>query len=509
MTTKIILGPPGTGKTDYLLRRVKEELANDIQPQEIGYFSYTKKATKEARDRAIVKFPHLDKKHFKYFRTLHSLAFQELGLSTKDVMRDINYKELSRLLGIRLKNTNSKSSDGLSIQDEPYSQIIDLARVRNVSLREQFQVSGHLEGGWLKLKYIADGIEEYKKERNLYEFTDMIVEFNRREECPELKVLIIDEAQDLAPIQWTMAKKLIAYANRTYVAGDDDQSIYRWAGVDPDDLINLEGERYILDQSWRVPRKIHDAATTLIKRVKNRIPKIWNSKSEEGVIQYHNTPFDSVNIAEGEWLVLGRDRYTLDRIETEMKTKGLFFARLYKGEAIPSVSQKRLNAINAWTDLTLRNKDLELERVRTIYHYLEVNKDVKHGFKTMPNASDDIMYSYELLQKEYGLLVPKDKIWHKVLDFPLSEKVYIISLLRRKVNLNHAPRITLSTIHGSKGGEADNVMLLTELPRVIDDNYYKNKDDERRVFYVGMTRAKKELHIVRSQTEREFKEIFH
>mgnify|MGYP003637835772 FL=1 len=171
--------------------------------------------------------------------------------------------------------------------------------------------------------------------------------------------------------------------------------------------------------------------------------------------------------------------------------------------------KKKLNAINAWTDLTLRNKDLELERVRTIYHYLHVNEDVKHGFKTMPNASDDIMYSYELLQNEYGLLVPKDKIWHKVLDFPLSEKVYIISLLRRKVNLNHAPRITLSTIHGSKGGEADNVMLLTELPRVIDDNYYKNKDDERRVFYVGMTRAKKELHIVRSQTEREFKEIFH
>ena len=111
MTTKIILGPPGTGKTEYLLRRVEEELANDIQPQEIGYFSYTKKAAKEARDRALVKFPHLDKKHFKYFRTLHSLAFQELGLSTKDVMRDLNYKELSQLLGIKLKNTNSRSTD--------------------------------------------------------------------------------------------------------------------------------------------------------------------------------------------------------------------------------------------------------------------------------------------------------------------------------------------------------------------------------------------------------------
>jgi superfamily I DNA/RNA helicase len=507
MTTKIILGPPGTGKTEYLLRRVEEELANDIQPQEIGYFSYTKKAAREARDRALIKFPHLDKKHFKYFRTLHSLAFQELGLSTKDVMRDVNYKELSQILGIKLKNTNSRSNDGLAIQDEPYSQIIDLARVRNVSLREQFNISGHLDGGWLKLKYIADGIEEYKKERNLFEFTDMIVRFNNQEICPELKVLIIDEAQDLAPIQWTMAKKLIAYAGKTYVAGDDDQSIYRWAGVDPDDLINLDGDRYILDQSWRVPRKIHDAATTLIKRVKNRIPKIWNSKSDEGVIKYHSTPFDT-NLHEGQWLVLGRDRYTLDRVENEMKAKGFFFSRLYNGESVPSVSRKRLNAINAWTDLTMRDKEIELDRVRTIYHYLEVNKQVKHGFKTMPNASDDILYTYDMLEKDFGLLVPKDKIWHKVLDFPLSEKVYIISLLRRKENLNHAPRITLSTIHGSKGGEADNVMLLTELPRVIDENYFQNKDDERRVFYVGMTRAKKELHIVRSQTEREFKEIF-
>ena len=191
-----------------------------------------------------------------------------------------------------------------------------------------------------------------------------------------------------------------------------------------------------------------------------------------------------------------------------MKARGFFFSRLWNGEKVPSVSKKRLSAINAWTDLTLRDKEIELDCVRTIYHYLDVKKQVKHGFKTMPNASDDILYTYDMLEKDFGLLVPKDKIWHRVLNFPLSDKVYIISLLRRKENLNRAPRITLSTIHGSKGGEADNVMLLTELPRVIDENYFKNKDDERRVFYVGMTRAKKELHIVRSQTEREFKELF-
>ena len=36
-----------------------------------------------------------------------------------------------------------------------------------------------------------------------------------------------------------------------------------------------------------------------------------------------------------------------------------------------------------------------------------------------------------------------------------------------------------------KGGEADNVMVLTDLPKKVDDNYFLQQDDERRVFYVG------------------------
>ena len=125
-----------------------------------------------------------------------------------------------------------------------------------------------------------------------------------------------------------------------------------------------------------------------------------------------------------------------------MRARGFFFSRLYNGESVPSVSRKRLNAINAWTDLTMRDKEIELDRVRTIYHYLEVNKQVKHGFKTMPNASDDILYTYDMLEKDFGLLVPKDKSWHKVLAVPLSDKVYIISLLSRNENLNREPGMT-------------------------------------------------------------------
>ena len=64
MPTKIILGPPGTGKTEYLLKRVEEELANGTYPNRIGYFAYTVKAADEARNRGMARFEELDKKIF-------------------------------------------------------------------------------------------------------------------------------------------------------------------------------------------------------------------------------------------------------------------------------------------------------------------------------------------------------------------------------------------------------------------------------------------------------------
>ena len=70
-------------------------------------------------------------------------------------------------------------------------------------------------------------------------------------------------------------------SDRSYVAGDDDQSIFKWAGASAEELIGLQGERFILDQSHRIPKKIHQAATSLIGRVKNRIPKLWKAKEDQ------------------------------------------------------------------------------------------------------------------------------------------------------------------------------------------------------------------------------------
>tara|TARA_R100000655_G_scaffold20635_2_gene42548 strand:- start:7254 stop:8840 length:1587 start_codon:yes stop_codon:yes gene_type:complete len=527
MTTKIILGPPGTGKTEYLLRKVEEQLEAGIKPSNIGYFAYTVKAANEARTRAMSRFTFLDKKDFMYFRTLHSLAFKQLGLTKDDVMKDNHYKELSELLGIKLSNTNRKmDSTGFQLQDDMFAKVIDMARVRNVTLKEQFHEMSHMEGGWMKLKYIADGIKEYKKTRKLYDFTDMIIEFsksNNDEMIPKLDVLIIDEAQDLLPIQWKMVKKIMNKAGEIYIAGDDDQSIFKWAGANPEDLIGLQGERYILDKSHRVPEAVHKIATKIINKVKNRIPKVWVPKTRptqygiipdaegtsHGTVTHHvtrNSIYRQIEKDKGEWLVMTRDNYTLEQVADDMKTKGFYFS--LHGQ--PSVSNKRLTAIMAWTDISKNGKQISLDKIRTMYHYMTVKRGVAYGHKGLTHADPDRLYGYEDLTVYHGLLIPRHRIWHHALDrMPAHEVTYIVSLLRRKEKLNQEPRINLSTIHGAKGGEADNVALLADLPRKADESYYKDPDNERRVFYVGMTRTKKNLHLVRSDTDREFREMFY
>ena len=63
--------------------------------------------------------------------------------------------------------------------------------------------------------------------------------------------------------------------------------------------------------------------------------------------------------------------------------------------------------------------------------------------------------------------------------------------------LNKEPRILLSTIHGVKGGEKENVILLTDLSRNTQKNMDRFPDDENRLFYVGATRTKNHLHIIK------------
>ena len=80
-------------------------------------------------------------------------------------------------------------------------------------------------------------------------------------------------------------------------------------------------------------------------------------------------------------------------------------------------------------------------------------------------------------------------------------------IIRRGYDLNRKANLRLSTIHGAKGGESQNVVLFTDISKRIVDEMAVNRDDERRVFYVGMTRAKENLFIIPSTSQYEFEEI--
>jgi DNA helicase-2/ATP-dependent DNA helicase PcrA len=90
-----------------------------------------------------------------------------------------------------------------------------------------------------------------------------------------------------------------------------------------------------------------------------------------------------------------------------------------------------------------------------------------------------------------------------VLDrIPDGEREYFLAAARNGENLEERPRIRISTIHGVKGAEAENVVVMTDMAQRTFVEMEKFEDDEHRVWYVAVTRARENLFIVQPQTNR-------
>ena len=268
----IVLGPPGTGKTWTLLNKVEQYL-KQTDPDKVGYFAFTKKAANEAKERAMNKF-NLSEDDLPYFRTLHSLAFRRLGVNKENVMQRRHYEDLGRKINLPLDyNDYDDEETGLFTTKSDYLRIINLAKLRNISIDEQFNMQEHNQDvEYDKLIIISEELKRYKKEYGLIDFNDMILDFVKSDKSPNFDVVFIDEAQDLSLMQWDMTKSIWNKTGDSFIAGDDDQAIFRWAGADVDSFITQTGKLLHLTQSRRIPRRVHEAAMKIIQRVSNRIP---------------------------------------------------------------------------------------------------------------------------------------------------------------------------------------------------------------------------------------------
>ena len=478
---------------------VASALESGTSPNEIAFLAFTKKAATEAKIRASEKF-HLDPdKDLIFFRTIHSLALSMTDISKDQIMQEENYRELSDIMGVSVTAKNMVGYDDnvleLSKSSHPILGLINLARLKKQNLREAYNQS-HLEEDWNTINYVNNALVDYKKRFNLYDFTDMLELFIKQGDkyCPNFALTFLDEAQDLSPLQWDIAHILDQRSKKMYCAGDDDQAIYRWAGADVDHFINLEGSSETLSQSYRVPKVAWFLAYKVSRRISGRFPKRYKSSDRMGKL-VRITTISELNMDEGTWLILAQAGYHLQPVAQDLKSFGYLFN--YRG--VKSVPEKIVQAVNGWEQLR-KGHQISGEIARKIYSFMSVKNRITRGFKKLSGLDDTDFVTLEDLQINHGLLATDQMIWHDAMDkLPEIDRAYIVAMLRRGEKFNKEPRITVSTIHGSKGGEADNVVIFTDLSPAADAEMNINPDDLHRLFYVAVTRTKENLYIVESE----------
>ena len=469
-----VVGPPGTGKTRRLLNEVQKYVDKGTPLNRIGYFAFTRKAAGEARDRFLAKNEDLTKKDIKYFQTLHSLAFNNLGLKEENVMQEGNYQAIGETCGIQIKYASYETNNfnGIFSSSSEYLSLINLARVRQVTAEQQFNRNEHLS--WIsktKLIGIEKEINNYKNAHNLIDFTDMIQQFLDKGDTPKFKVIFVDEAQDLSLIQWSMIKKIEEDTNcDVWIAGDDDQAIFGWAGADVDSFIKWKAREILLDKSERVPQLIQRKALDVISRIYlNRLPKDYLPKNELGNI-YERFNINGIDMSTGDWLILARTNSLLKTLPAYLKRKGFFF-QTHQGN---SMGKSLYEDILNWKKIQNDESVPEIQHQRIVENIkskkIDINLDWYEAFN---NVS-------------------------------VSKKDYMRAMLDNGEEILKEPRIKVSTIHGAKGGEAHNVILyLNQTANTIKGakKSQDKQDEEFRVWYVGITRTIENLFLIKSQNK--------
>ena len=489
----IILGPPGTGKTTTLLNLVDQFIQKGIRPKQIGYFSFTRKAAREAATRAAEKFGLDAEKDLENFRTLHSYAFSRLAMTKEKMMTADDYKEFGKMVGIPIKTGKHSEEDGTFNSDNEYLTIMNTARVKRMDLLEYYDSRQNIldiERDTLYL--LSEELKRYKKEKGLKDFTDLLEDFITQETKQSFEALFIDEAQDLSLIQWDMVRSMWANAKKTYIAGDDDQAIFKWAGADVDHFIALKEEVNdikVLDQSYRIPGgPIHELSQKIISKVQNRFDKDYKPRTEHGILRRYSD-VTQVDMSKGNWLVLSSANHFLDDVKDLCELQGWY----YQHKGSNSVPLKLLIALNNWEKWRKGDTALGTIEIKNIYQYL--GDKVLPGFRSGKTLHSDTKYLIRDCKAEHGLVT--EDVWYEAFDgLDTITENYIRNMRANGEQINKNPRIIMSTIHGAKGGEADNVLLMQDLTNAALETFSHDPDELHRLFYTGATRAKRELHVL-------------
>jgi DNA helicase-2/ATP-dependent DNA helicase PcrA len=463
MQVHALYGPPGTGKTTELLRRVKETREQGVQAERIAFLSFTRAAASEALSR-------LGLKRSDNVSTIHAMAFRHLGMRQSQVVDSAKLREFSAAMGIPIIG-KSPEDDEERADGDFYLDLLNYARCTFSNPAEIYDISDR-PGTRAEFNAFIRSYADWKSTFGYYDFTDMLERASSGGVRADAEVVFIDEAQDLSPLQWRVIDKLCKRAHEVHVAGDDDQAIYTWAGADVHGMARFtqryKGDSHVLSQSHRLPAAVHTRSQDLIRRVTLRVDKEFRPRDDVGLVRVHGS-INSVDVAHGEdILLLGRTHSILREVEQQLVEKRIPYTR---ESGRPGMYQNRYaSAVRA-------------------FRKLERGERITDGERSSLFACANEATRASLEADDYKGVVARP-FWVS-LNIPGRAVDFY-----RDADLESEPTIRLSTIHAAKGHEADRVVLLTDMTTRVQQTAESQPDDEIRVFYVGMTRAKRALDIV-------------
>ena len=376
--------------------------------------------------------------------------------------------------------------------------------------------------------------QAYKGEHNLIGFADMLERVKQRSLVPHVDYLLIDEFQDITKLQYELYEEWKPHVERVLIAGDDDQVVYAWQGADPNLLLDAERNTdEILPNSYRLPSRVLDVVNQEISHISKRQQKDLRPRKEGGVVEAIPSPSmldlsrevkNTVEATPNESImVLFRARYQLFQFIEEFLPNGIPFStltdqRMWTDRLTGYV--RGIEQIEADESLT----GLQARRVA------DMLQDSAFGSNNRDELFDEIDAELEAADHDdlTELSVGPSVITNHAPFAPDGQSAgdmlrKVTSFQRKSVEAYFASkyqevepsRVRVGTIHSAKGREADHVFVGTDLtekvveqmaasvdaadiPEIEEFNSRTSPvpiltDNERRVFYVGMSRARERL----------------
>lgn len=544
----IILAGAGSGKTRVLTYKVLYLILHKkVAPESILMVTFTNKAAKEMRERMQQYYVKHKLRYSTYpqISTFHSLCAKLLridgkhvGLSSKFVIYDDSdqvdaVKEAMSRLSVSTKDV------------KPYSVLSTISGAKNELLSPDEYASfarGFFQETAAKIYKIYQSI---LKENNAVDFDDLIlktVELLRnnnqvRDKYQRIfQYILIDEYQDTNRAQYTLTKLLGGQFKHLCVVGDFSQSIYSWRGADYQNLMKFQKDyvntvTYQLSQNYRSTQKILDGATSVISRnTMHPVLTLWteNPDGEEIEIYEANNEQDEADQIIKFLGKLGVENFNQVAVLYRTNAQSRVVEEAFLHHSVPYIlvggtrfyERKEIKDVICYLRLLSNPADsISLKRADKIgktrfKKFQEFQKTIIESDDHLTiDLLDGVIRSTGYLElydekdeQDRARLENIKELRSVAIEFPnLTEFLENIVLVEQEYASENAMlasgknAVTLMTIHAAKGLEFPIVFIigmeegLFPHSRSLMDR--KELEEERRLCYVGITRAKKKLFL--------------